>query len=142
MEQLKMSTTVNAPVAQVWSIIGAVGGVDQWSPIINSCTLSSSPDGGLQRTCSSDQGDLKEQILHLDHKNRKLAYVIVEQQFFPIDNLETHIYVHEVAGKTTIETEVSYQLRPNAPAQEIAQGIQNVYAASYAGIESVIEPNL
>ena len=36
MQTLKIITTINAPIEKVWSIIGAVGGVDKWSPIINS----------------------------------------------------------------------------------------------------------
>ena len=138
MRTLEIITKINAPVEEVWSIIGAVGGVDKWSPIINTCTLSSSADGGLQRTCSSDNGDLKERILLLDHEERKLAYAITEQQFFPIDDLLTAITVSEQQGHTQILTEVSYTLRKGAPAEEIATGIQGVYAMSYAGIEQLI----
>lgn len=138
MQQLKIITTINTPVEKVWSIIGAVGGVDQWSPIINTCTLSSSADGGLQRTCTSENGVLKERILVLNHEERKLTYAIMEQQFFPIDDLQTAITVSEIQGSTQILTEVTYSLRADAPAAEIEAGIRDVYTMSYAGIEQLI----
>ncbi|MEL7251606.1 MAG: SRPBCC family protein [Bacteroidota bacterium] len=138
MQQLKIVTSINAPVAEVWGIIGAVGGVDKWSPIINTCTLSSSADGGLQRTCSSDKGDLKERILVLNHDERKLTYAITEQQFFPIDDLVTAITVSENEGSTQILTEITYSLREGAPTAQIESGIKEVYAMSYTGIEQLI----
>ena len=142
MQQLKIITKIKAPVEKVWSIIGAVGGVDKWSPIINTCTLSSSSDGGLQRTCSSDNGVLKERILLLNHEERKLTYAITEQQFFPIDDLLTSIIVSEIQGNTQILTEVTYSLREGAPAAEIEAGIREVYALSYTGIEQLILPTV
>lgn len=138
MQRLKIISKVEAPVEKVWSIIGAVGGVDKWSPIINTCTLSSSADGGLQRTCISDNGVLKERILLLNHEERKLNYAITEQQFFPIDDLMTAITVSETQGNSQILTEVSYTLREGAPASAIEAGIRDVYAMSYAGIEQLI----
>ncbi len=138
MQKLAIITSLNAPVNKVWGVIGAVGGVDTWSPIINTCTLSSSADGGLQRTCSSDNGVLKEQILLLDHQERKLTYAITEQQFFPIDDLLTAITVSENEGRTQILTEVTYSLKEGAPAEEIEAGIKGVYAMSYAGIEQLL----
>ena len=138
MQNLKIITEINAPVEEVWGIIGAVGGVDKWSPIINTCTLSSSADGGLQRTCSSDNGDLTERILLLNHTERKLTYAITEQQFFPIDELITSITVSDNQGTTQIVTEVSYVLREGAPVAEIEAGLQEVYGISYAGIEQLI----
>lgn len=138
MQNLKITTTINAPVEKVWSIIGAVGGVDTWSPIINTCTLSSSADGGLERTCTSDKGDLKERILLLNHDERKLTYAITEQAFFPIDDLQTAITVSEHEGQTQILTEVTYTLREGAPAEAIEAGIKEVYGMSYTGIEQLI----
>jgi len=138
MQKLEIISAINAPVEKVWSVIGAVGGVDQWSPIINTCTLSSSADGGLQRTCTSDNGVLKERILLLNHEERKLIYAITEQQFFPIDDLKTSITVSESQGNTQILTEVSYVLHEGAPAPEIEAGIREVYAMSYSGIEQLL----
>jgi|GEM_PF-1772359 len=138
MQKLEIITKINAPVEKVWSIIGAVGGVDKWSPIINTCTLSSSADGGLQRTCSSDNGDLKERILLLNHDERKLTYAITEQKFFPIDDLLTAITVSANQDNTQILTEVTYTLQEGASAAEIETGIKQVYAMSYAGIEKLI----
>lgn len=138
MKELRIITKINAPAAKVWSIIGAVGGVDQWSPLINTCTLSSSSDGGLQRTCTSEKGDLKEQILLLDNKNRVLSYAIVEQQFFPIDDLQTTIKVNAENENTVISTEVTYSLRDDALAAEIEAGLKEVYALSYGGIQHLV----
>ncbi|MEM6723460.1 MAG: SRPBCC family protein [Bacteroidota bacterium] len=142
MQQLEIITTIDAPVEKVWSIIGAVGGVDQWSPIINTCTLSSSADGGLQRTCTSDNGVLKERILLLNHEERKLSYAITDQQFFPIDDLITTITVSDLLGNTQILTEVTYTLREGVPAAEIEAGIREVYAMSYTGIGQLILPTI
>ncbi len=138
MQKLEIITKINAPVEKVWNIIGAVGGVDKWSPIINTCTLSSSADGGLQRTCTSDNGELKEQILLLNHNERKLTYAITEQQFFPVDNLQTAITVSGNQGETQILTEVTYTLQQSALAEQIEKGLNEVYAISYAGIEQLI----
>ena len=133
-----VKTSLNASTEEVWGIIGAVGGVDQWSPVITSCELRNSPEGGLQRICGSDQGSLTEKILKLDNENRILSYAITEQPFLPINDLVSTIEVSADGEGSLLTTKVEYSLGEGADAQQVEEMLHQIYGMSYQGIEVLL----
>ena len=133
-----VKTSLNAPAKAVWSIIGAVGGVDRWSPVITSCELRNSTEGGLQRICGSEQGTLKEKILTLDNENRILSYAITEQPFLPITDLVSTIHISAEGEGTLLTTKVEYNLKANADGPQVEEMLHQIYGMSYQGIEVLL----
>ncbi len=138
MKKTVVKTTLDLPVDAVWNVIGAVGGVDTWSPVITSCEIRSSPGGGLERICGSDQGTLKEKILKMDHEQRILSYSIYEQPFLPVTDLVSTIEVTGNAESTLITTTSVYELNKGAEASEVEAVLQQIYNGSYMGIREVV----
>lgn len=134
-----VKTTIKAPIEKVWNIIGAVGGVDTWSPVINSCEIKSSENGGLERICGSEQGILKEKILKLDSENKVLAYLIYEQPFLPVEDLVCTVKLTGDEVNTHIVTTSEYQLKANANAEEVEGTLHHIYTGNYMGIEEIIK---
>ena len=133
-----VKTSLNAPAKEVWSIIGAVGGVDRWSPVITSCELRNSTEGGLQRICGSEQGTLKEKILTLDNENRILSYAITEQPFLPITDLVSTIHISAEGEGTLLTTKVEYNLKADADGPQVEEMLHQIYGMSYQGIEVLL----
>ena len=138
MKTTVVKTKLDAPIQEVWKVIGAVGGVDTWSPVITSCEVRSSKDGGLERICSSDEGTLKERILKLDNSSMTLSYTIYEQPFLPVTELVSTIELSESDSKTVITTTSEYNLNEGADEDEVAATISQIYGMSYQGIENLI----
>lgn len=138
MQKTIVKTTLAAPSEAVWKVLSAVGGVDQWSPVINTCRIESSVDRGLQRICGSDQGELREKILKLDHEDRILRYAITEQPFLPVRDLVTTVVVTNQEGKASVSTTVTYRLNEGASAEEVEAAMTRIYTDSYQGIEALV----
>ncbi|NJM52622.1 MAG: hypothetical protein HC846_04010 [Blastocatellia bacterium] len=60
---------INAPLEKVWANISKASDVDTWLPIIMACRLEGIGEGA-ERICTTEQGDLLETILKIDHENR------------------------------------------------------------------------
>ena len=133
-----VKTSLNASAEEVWAIIGGVGGVDQWSPVITTCELRNSKEGGLQRICGSEQGTLTEKILKLDNENRILSYAITEQPFLPINDLVSTIQVSAEGEGTLLTTTVTYTLGTGASASQVEEMLHQIYGMSYQGIEVLL----
>ena len=83
MAEGKAEISVNASPDDAWKLLREFGGLDQWMPGIESCTV----DGDV-RTLAMMGIEIKEQLRTLDDDNRTLAYSVVES---PMGNLESHL---------------------------------------------------
>ncbi|MBQ0734205.1 SRPBCC family protein [Aquimarina celericrescens] len=79
---IETSHKLNANPEKVWTIISKASGVNEWLPIITSCSFE-----GNKRICTTEQGDLKETILIIDNANKIFQYAIDEQPLLPIHNV-------------------------------------------------------
>jgi len=73
----------------VWKLVREFGGLDQWMPGVESCTV----DGDV-RTLGMAGMSVKEQLRTLDDDSRTIAYSLIEA---PIPNLESHTATISVA---------------------------------------------
>jgi carbon monoxide dehydrogenase subunit G len=75
--------SVNASPDEIWKTVREFGGLAEWMPGIESCTV----DGDV-RTLATMGIEIKEQLRSLDDDTRTLAYSVVES---PMGNLESHL---------------------------------------------------
>ncbi|SFO05836.1 Polyketide cyclase / dehydrase and lipid transport [Algoriphagus ornithinivorans] len=138
MEKTIVTVTLPIPMDKAWEVIGAVGGVDTWSPIIKSCRIESTREGGLKRYCSAEQGELIEKILLLDHQNHVLSYAITEQPILPVSSLVSSIEVSGDDFQAVIKTTSTFEVNDGANPVEIKSMIEQIYTGSYAGIAALV----
>ncbi len=138
MEKVIVKKILNADLATVWGIIGAVGGVDQWASMITSCRLEAKAGEGLKRICGSEQGQLIEHILKLDNEKKVLQYAITQQPFLPVANIVSTIELRANGNATVVTTTVEYLPNKGVGVEEMEAAFNQIYAASYAGIEDLV----
>lgn len=74
----KFERRLSGNAQAVWDTLAAIGGVDEWLPIITSCRVDGEGDGA-RRTCETADGSvLEERITGVDHDRRRLEYEVYE----------------------------------------------------------------
>lgn len=117
----------------VWSTLAAIGGVDEWLPIITSCRVDGE-GGGAHRTCeTADGGVLRERILEVDHRQRRLAYEVHEG--LPVSKYTGVFQIVEEDGESTLRWTVEAEGDPEAIGQIDAM-LQQVVPLAFDGLEA------
>jgi carbon monoxide dehydrogenase subunit G len=94
-------TTIASDPAAVWAIVREFGGLDQWMPGIESCTLE-----GDDRLLGLMGITIRERLMSRDDDKRSITYSIVESPL----NLEHHeatITVNDAAEGSHVTYEVA-----------------------------------
>jgi hypothetical protein len=74
MASILKEIAVNASAAAAWSKVADAGGVDKLVSMISACRLE-----GDKRYCTMvDGSEIVEQVIAVDHANRRLSYTITE----------------------------------------------------------------
>jgi len=76
-----MTTTVvieknlRAPANATWAAIAAIGGLDRWFPIIESCRVEGEGEGALRvMTLAGGAGEMRDRIIEIAPQERRLRY--------------------------------------------------------------------
>lgn len=86
----QVTVSLNVTPDQAWELISSVKDVDKWFPeMIKSCRVE-----GTTRICGTDQGDIVEEVLKIDHENKEFKYSITEQSLIP--------GIHDIIGNTKV----------------------------------------
>ena len=89
---------VSSSVADVWDVIGAVSGVDQWlNPMIEACRVD-----GDKRYCTAQGAEFEEDILEVNHTTRTFRYGIPQQHLMPAANILGTMHVRAGDGSSAI----------------------------------------
>ena len=121
---------LDASAERVWENISKGTGVDEWLPVITTCRLD-----GNKRICSTEQGDMNETILKVDHENRVFQYAIDKQPLLPIEDVVGTMQVIDADGKTKLHWSLIFTLGNDASFDAVKQAIENLYTAGANGLE-------
>ncbi len=97
---------LNAPANNVWENISKATGVNNWLPVITACHLD-----GNKRICTTEQGDMDETILKIDHDQKLFQYSIDKQPLLPIENIIGTMKVTEMNGKTELSWNLDFTIQ-------------------------------
>jgi carbon monoxide dehydrogenase subunit G len=124
----KSEASIDCPPNDVWSLVRNFGGLADYMPGIESCTL----DGDV-RTVGMMGIEVKEQLRELDDDTRTLSYSIVES---PMANMVSHLATISVepegAGTHVIWT---VDVEPD----ELCAIFQGVYDQSVVALKAKLE---
>jgi uncharacterized protein YndB with AHSA1/START domain len=133
---IKTSHQISASTEKVWMHIKKGEGVDQWLPIISSCTLEGEGEGA-KRTCIVDQGKMLETILKVDEENKLFQYRIDEQPLLPIDNIIGTMQVSSINNGTELQWDIEFTLRDESMFPMVKEAIEGLYSAGANGLETI-----
>lgn len=115
----QVTVTINVCPNEAWEIISSINNVDKWFPeMIKSCKVE-----GNTRICGTEQGDIIEEVLKIDHENKEFKYAIIEQNLIPnIHNVIGNAKVMSDDGKTVINWRWTFNV-DNAESENQAKEI-------------------
>ena len=77
MVQVRQSTIIDAPIDEVWEILRDFNGHDRWHPAISFSEIEGGEPvdavGSVRHFRLNDGGELREQLLALSDKDRRLS---------------------------------------------------------------------
>ena len=89
--EVNVSVEISSPVSEVWGVIGAVTGVENWfAPMITGSRME-----GDKRVCSTEGGEFEEDIFEVNHESRTFRYGIPQQHMMPVENILGRMHVRE-----------------------------------------------
>lgn len=94
----KVSIEIESPVNEVWDVISAITGVENWfAPMI-----TGSRREGDKRVCTTEGGEFEEDIFEINHTTRTFRYGIPQQHMMPVQNILGTMHVREGAQSGSI----------------------------------------
>ncbi len=125
------STTINAPVAQVWAKIGGWCAIKDWHPAVAKCDEMREGDELRRVLTLGDGGQIKEL---LTGENETSYSYIIESGVLPVQNYKSTISVAKAGeGKTKVTWTGSFNGKGKTD-KEAAEIMSGVYAG---GLEAL-----
>lgn len=144
MVEVRRSTIIDAPIAEVWKILRDFNGHDQWHPAVQ----RSSIDGGMQtdqvgavRNFSLVGGErLREQLLALSDRDHRLRYSMIESDVPLIDYCAEISLKPVTDGNRTFWSWRSRFQTPKGREHDLAKLVaEGVYEAGFEAIRRRLE---
>jgi carbon monoxide dehydrogenase subunit G len=129
---IETSHELNAKPEKVWATISKSTAVNEWLPIITSCSLE-----GNKRVCTTEQGDLKETILKIDNANKIFKYTIDEQPLLPIQNIIGTMKVISNEKGTELIWNMDFEIEDENQLTKVKQAVEGLYHSGARGLENV-----
>ena len=142
MVQVRQSTIVDAPIAQVWQVLRDFNGHDRWHPAVATSTIEHGEPvdavGSVRRFCLSDGGELREQLLAMSDKDFTLTYCLLEAPL-PLIGYVASIRLKSVTdGDRTFWEWRSEFEPPSQRRDELVQLVtRDIYQSGFAAIRAM-----
>lgn len=100
-ETVTVSHTIDAPIDRVWAAISAIGGLERWFPVIETCQVEGT-GVGARRICGLANGaTLYETVRTIDHAAKRFQYSIDESPL-PVSNYLGTVALSDAGGGRTV----------------------------------------
>jgi carbon monoxide dehydrogenase subunit G len=120
--------SINRPPNDVWNIVRDFGGLANYMPGVDSCTVE-----GDVRTVGTMGIEVKEQLRELDDDTRRISYSVIES---PMTNMVSHLAVIAVdAEGSGTHFSWSVEVEPD----ELLPLFSGIYDQSVAALKEKLE---
>lgn len=125
---------LNVPAQRVWEAIRAIGRLDAWFPLIETCRVEGAGPGALRfMTLADNGGPIKDTIETIDDNQRRLVYLRPISPF-PVSHYKGTVEVFtSYDGLGVIVWTIDFESKP----EDSASVAELVYAAISSGIEGM-----
>jgi NADPH:quinone reductase len=138
MVQVYQSTTLDAPIAEVWAILRDFNGHDRWHPAIASSEIEQGVAdmiGAVRRFRLADGSELREQLLALSDATHEFRYCLLSSPL-PLMGYVAHVRLRPVTDGNGTFWEWSSEFQPplGRGPELVALVRDGIYAAGFKAI--------
>jgi NADPH:quinone reductase-like Zn-dependent oxidoreductase len=143
MVEVRRSTIVDAPLAEVWAVLRDFNGHERWHPIVASSAIEDDIDadqvGAVRDFRLEDGGRVREQLLALSDVANSFSYCILEAPV-RLRNYVAHVRLRPVTENDTCFWEWSASFDPPPPERERLKRFvaEDVIAAGFRAVCSLL----
>jgi hypothetical protein len=137
MASVKVSDRIEASADRVWDLVRDFGGVQRFSPTIESVSLQGEGVGAVRTLTLPGGLALQERLEALDDASRSLRYAIIGSHPLPFDAYLATIRLAEDGDGCQIEWSGSFEPRGGAESQAAGM-IEGIYRGGIAGIKKAL----
>jgi hypothetical protein len=137
MASVKVSDRIEASADRVWDLVRDFGGVQRFSPTIESVSVQGEGIGAVRTLTLPGGLALQERLEALDDASRTLRYAIVGSHPLPFDEYLSTIRLSEDGDACQIEWSSTFAPRGGAEAQAVGM-VEGIYRGGIAGIKKAL----
>jgi len=104
LETVNVTRTIGVRADVAWSAIAAIGGLDRWFPVIETCRVEGQGEGATRHLGLVGGGEIEDRIVSIDHARRRFAYQRTRSPF-PVSS---YIGVVSVQAPSEHTSEISW----------------------------------
>ena len=144
MVKLCQSTIIDAPVDAVWAILRDFNGHDRWHPAIAFSEIEGSEPvdavGAVRHFRLNDGGELREQLLTLSDKDRRLSYCLLEAPL-PLMGYVASIRLKPVTDGNATFWEWRSEFNPPAHRRDelVKLVSEDIYQAGFTAVRNLLK---
>lgn len=139
-----VSTVINAPVEDVWQLIGDFTTWHEWLPVIEATTMVDGQDQGpvgSVRIMTTANGTGREKLVMKDELNRSLTYTIEGPTPMPMRTYVSTVRVYPVTTSGTTFVHWSADMDTEAEDEQTMYDLfQGIYVSFFDAIKARVEP--
>ncbi|BCG89776.1 hypothetical protein MesoLj113c_58860 [Mesorhizobium sp. 113-3-9] len=144
MVKVCQSTIIEAPVDEVWAILRDFNGHDRWHPAIAFSEIEGGEPvdavGAVRHFRLNDGGELREQLLALSDKDRRLSYCLLEAPL-PLMGYVASIRLKPVTDGNATFWEWRSEFQPPAHRRDelVRLVTEGIYRAGFAAVRNLLK---
>ncbi len=143
MVKVRQSTIIDAPIDDVWAILRDFNSHDRWHPAIAFSEIEGGDPvdavGAVRHFRLADGGELREQLLALSDKDRRLSYCLLEAPL-PLMGYVASVRLKPVTDGNATFWEWSCEFQPPAHRRDelVKLVTEGIYQAGFAAVRALL----
>ncbi|MET2828866.1 zinc-binding dehydrogenase [Mesorhizobium shangrilense] len=143
MVKVRQSTIIDAPIDDVWAILRDFNSHERWHPAIAFSEIEGGDPvdavGAVRHFRLSDGGELREQLLALSDKDRRLSYCLLEAPL-PLMGYVASVRLKPVTDGDATFWEWSCEFQPPAHRRDelVKLVTEGIYQAGFAAVRGLL----
>ncbi|MFB9983678.1 zinc-binding dehydrogenase [Mesorhizobium kowhaii] len=143
MVRVCQSTIIDAPIDEVWAILRDFNGHDRWHPAISFSEIEGGEPvdavGSVRHFRLADGGELREQLLALSDKDRRLSYCLLEAPL-PLMGYVASVRLKPVTDGNATFWEWRSEFNPPAHRRDelVKLVTEGIYQAGFAAVRDLL----
>jgi Polyketide cyclase / dehydrase and lipid transport len=137
MTSIAVRTTIAAPAALLWDLVGRFNAVGQWHPLVKRSRTHGAGEGAVRELSLFDGGTITERLEHVSDEQRVYRYSVVASPL-PVARCVAEIRVRD-AGDGTSVVEWWSSFVPAGPETEVTNALASLFSTGLDNIKRIYE---
>ncbi len=137
MAEVLVKGQIDVSADAVWETIRRFGGIEEFLPMIDTCSLEGSGVGAKRTLVTGDGAKILEELILLDDQQRTLSYKILDSPL-PFADYVATMQVRDL-GENRCEIEWSSTFEPTEAAEsDCVEMLTDLYTSGIEGLEKLL----